>query len=308
MSPRPPLPYTANPLDRASERRGDPVWLAAKREAPGTLILPMWRLQPFLLGTAGALCKDLGFIDGAGLTALDAPEGLEIFLGLDGEKALFARDVSVLGDPADSAWAGIGHFSDARSTAATLPLPQIAIMGQAKALFEWHARHGFCPNCGAPTFVHDGGYRRLCLACETEQFPRTDPVVIMLVIRGEHCLLAHNKRFAGTDIYSTLAGFIEPGEAIDDAVRREVAEEVGIRIGKVRFFAAQPWPYPYSLMLGCYAEAESDDIVVDGTEIMAARWVSKNDLRKILAGEKSGIELPRAQAIAFHLIRGWVEE
>ncbi len=307
MSSRPPLPYTANPLDRASERRGDAAWLAAKRQAPGTLILPMWRMQPFLLGAASASHKELGFVDSAGLAAVRAPEGQEIFLGLDGEKAVFARDVSILSDPAGGAWAEFGHFSEARAAAAALPLPEIAIMGQAKALFEWHARHGFCPNCGAPTIVHDGGYRRLCQSCETEQFPRTDPVVIMLVTRGEYCLLANNKRFAGTRNYSALAGFIEPGEAIEDAVRREVAEEVGIRIGQVRFFAAQPWPYPYSLMLGCYAEAESEEITVDGTEIVAARWVSKTDLRKILAGEKSGIELPRTQAIAFHLIRGWAE-
>ena len=303
-----PLPYTANPLDRASEKRSDTCWLAAKRGTDNARILPMWKFQPFLLGPEGATVADLGFLPGETLTTLSPPEGLEIFLGLDGEVPLFARDVSGLGDAMDSAWAELGHFRDARSAASTLKLPDIAIMGQAKALFEWHARHGFCPNCGAPTHVHDGGYRRLCTACNSEQFPRTDPVVIMLVTRGEHCLLANNKRFAGTAIYSALAGFIEPGETIDDAVRREVMEEVGIRVGKVRFFAAQPWPYPYSLMLGCYAEAESEAIVVDATEIVAARWVSRERLRNILAGEKLDIELPRAQAIAFHLIRGWAEE
>ena len=303
-----PLPYTANPLDRASEKRSDASWLKAKRSAGNARILPMWKFQPFLLGPAGAVAADLGFLSGDALAALAPPEGLEIFLGLDGEVALFARDVSGLDDPLIGAWASHGSFRDARSAASTLKLPDVAIMGQAKALFEWHARHGFCPNCGGRTRVHDGGYRRLCAACEIEQFPRTDPVVIMLVTRGDHCLLANNRRFAGTANYSALAGFIEPGEAIDDAVRREVMEEVGIRVGKVRFFAAQPWPYPYSLMLGCYAEAESETITVDATEIVAARWVSRERLRNILAGEKLDIELPRAQAIAFHLIRGWAEE
>src|SRR6185295_16439750 len=231
---------------------------------------------------------------------LGVADATEVFLGLDGDVAHFARDISALTDPLAAALAGLGHFRDARSAAALLPLNQIAIMGQAKALIDWHARHRFCAQCGAPSALADGGYRRVCTVCSTEHFPRTDPAVIMLVTAGENCLLCRNKKFAGGH-YSTLAGFVEPGETIEEAVTREVLEEVNIVIGRVRYFASQPWPFPSSLMIGCFAEASTRNITVDGEEIVAARWFDRAIVRKLIAGESGDIGLPRRDAIAFHL-------
>lgn len=179
-------------------------------------------------------------------------------------------------------------------------------MGQAKALIDWHNRHRFCAQCGMATEPADGGYRRTCPRCKAEHFPRTDPAVIMLVTAGERCLLGRNKRFTGGH-YSTLAGFVEPGESIEEAVRREVYEEVRVRVGTVRYFASQPWPFPSSLMIGCIAEAETQDIEVDGTEIIAARWFDRATIRRVLDGESNDVLLPRRDAIAHHLIRSWAE-
>jgi NAD+ diphosphatase len=246
---------------------------------------------------------ELAFVDGAVASRLGGTHATEVFLGLDGETAYFARDVSTL----EEAPAGIGHFREARAAAALLPAEHVAILGQAKALIDWHWRHGFCARCGAGTTIADAGYRRVCGACKAEHFPRTDPAVIMLVTAGDHCLLARNKRFVGGH-YSTLAGFIEPGETIEEAVAREVREEVNLSIGRVRYFASQPWPFPSSLMIGCFAESSSREITVDGEEIVEARWVARDTVRALISGESREIGLPRRDAIAFHLIRSWAEE
>jgi NAD+ diphosphatase len=301
------LPFTGNPLDRVSDKRADPIWLATARADPRTRILPFWNLRPLLVHSEGQTSAELGFLGNAPFAALGLADGDEIFLGLAGEIPHFARAIPGSAEAAD-ALKRLGRFVEVRAAAPLLSLTEIAILGQAKALIEWHTRSGFCASCGGITGSVDGGYRRVCAACAAEHYPRTDPVVIMLVTQGERCLLAQNRRFAGGNIYSTLAGFIEPGEGIDEAVRREVMEEVGVRTGAVRFFDAQPWPFPFSLMIGCYAEAESTEITVDGNEIIAARWFTKNEIRSILSGSgHAEIGLPRREAIAFHLIRGWAD-
>jgi NAD+ diphosphatase len=243
---------------------------------------------------------------GALANGLGAADAAEVFLGLQGTTPYFARDISALPDPLAAALAGLGHFRDARAAAALLPLHQVAIMGQAKALIDWHNRHGFCSQCGSATLPSEGGYRRVCPRCQAEHFPRTDPAVIMLVTARDHCLLGRNKRFAGGH-YSTLAGFVEPGETIEEAVRREVFEEVGVRVNGVRYFATQPWPFPFNLMIGCFAEADMSDIAVDGHEILTARWFDRGTVRRLIAGESNEVSLPRREAIAFHLIRAWAE-
>jgi NAD+ diphosphatase len=146
----------------------------------------------------------------------------------------------------------------------------------------------------------------VCPSCKSEHFPRTDPAVIMLVTTPDRCLLGRNKRFAGGH-YSTLAGFVEPGETIEEAVTREVFEEVGVRVSRVRYFATQPWPFPFNLMIGCFAEADTQDISVDGNEILTARWFDRETVRRVMAGESNDVSLPRREAIAYHLIRTWVE-
>ena len=299
--------FAGNPLDRASEKRSDAAWLAAARADSRLAVLPLWKLQPLLLGPEDkARSTELGFVSGVMASGLGAPDAAEVFLGLDGTTAYFARDISALPDPLAAALAGLGHFRDARAAASLLPLDQVAIMGQAKALLDWHMRHGFCSQCGAATLASDGGYRRVCPSCKSEHFPRTDPAVIMLVTTPDRCLLGRNKRFAGGH-YSTLAGFVEPGETIEEAVTREVFEEVGVRVSRVRYFATQPWPFPFNLMIGCFAEADTHDIAVDGNEILTARWFDRETVRRVMAGESNDVALPRREAIAYHLIRTWVE-
>ena len=184
-------------------------------------------------------------------------------------------------------------------------LPPLA---EAKALIGWHARHRFCPNCGAPTQVVLAGWRRDCPSCKAQHFPRTDPVVIMLPIAGERCVLGRSPRFMPS-MWSCLAGFAEPGESIEDAVRREVREEVGIACGWVRYFASQPWPFPSSIMIGCHAQALSDKIVVDREELEDARWFEREELAAMLKRQHpQGLTTPPPVAIAHHIIRSFIED
>jgi NAD+ diphosphatase len=303
-----PLVFTGGPLDRAGDLRTDSSWLANKRAEDQARILLLWRLQPLLMGAAEDEEAALRFLTVAEGERLGPPDAQEIFLGLNGDAAFFARDISALEDPLLSLQ-GPAHFRDARGALDVIPLEQTAILGQAKALIDWHARHRFCAVCGAPTMSVDAGYRRECPSCKASHFPRTDPATIMLVSRGDHCLLARNKRFGASHNHSVLAGFVEPGESIEECVRREVFEEVGIKVGEVRYIASQPWPFPSNMMIGCIAEALSDDIRVDGNEIVSARWFDRKTILRMLAGEPvEDVRLPRPIAIAFHLIKTWADE
>jgi NAD+ diphosphatase len=305
--PRPPatIAFSGNPLNRASASRADPGWLTAIRADKKTRVVLLHKSHPLLTGTdSDSETAELAFIDGATASALGGEaEAVEVFLGLDGEVAYFARDTSSVAEPPP----GLGHFRDARAAASVLPANQVAILGQAKALTGWHRHHGYCSQCGSATAIADGGYRRICGECGADHFPRTDPAVIMLVTAGDNCLLGRNRRFAGGH-YSTLAGFVEPGETIEEAVAREVMEEVNIAVGRVRYFASQPWPFPSSLMIGCLAEAATHDIQVDGEEIVTARWFDRATVKRLISGESSEIGLPRRDAIAFHLVKAWAED
>ena len=288
-----PLTFSGSPLDRASDRRSDAAWLAAQRAAG--LFLPFWQNKPLVSQAE----KDprAAFLPWRG--AWDG--GLCVFLGLDGTQPLFAVDLPGENEPVLSE----GMFQEMRACAFVLPARDTAIAGQAKALLDWHRRHGFCPNCGHATDPVDGGYRRLCPACSAEHFPRTDPVVIMLPILGDECLVGRSPRFPPL-LHSAFAGFIEPGESMEEAVRRELREEVNLKTGAVRYHASQPWPFPSSLMLGCYAQALGRDFQIDGQEIEAACWLSKDEVRARLANSiEDEIKLPATIAIAHYLIRDW---
>jgi NAD+ diphosphatase len=299
-----PIAFSGNPLDRSGDKRTDKAWLEIMRSGPGARVLPLWKLQPLLFGAEGR--SGLGFIDGELASGLGGENAFEVFLGISGDAAHFARDISALPDPLAAALANYGHFRDARSAAGMLDITESAILAQAKSLIDWHNRHGFCSNCGTSTALSDAGYRRVCPKCRAEHFPRTDPAVIMLVTRGDQCLLGRNKRFAGGH-YSTLAGFVEPGETIEEAVAREIREEVGISSRSVRYFASQPWPFPSNLMVGCFAEADSSSITVDGNEIVSARWFDHATVKRLITGASTEVGLPRRDAIAFHLIAYWAE-
>ncbi|WP_316858859.1 NAD(+) diphosphatase [uncultured Cohaesibacter sp.] len=194
-----------------------------------------------------------------------------------------------------------------------LPPDQLGAVAQARSLLTWHANHVYCANCGSKTVVSLGGARRDCPSCSAMHFPRTDPAVIMLVLHRdeegvERCLLAHHTRFSGP-MYTTLAGYLEQGETIEAAVRREVFEESAIRVGAVRYMASQPWPFPSSLMIGCYAEALSTEITVDPTELTDARWFTRQDVRTLMSRHVGAEEphIPGRFSIAAWLIGGWVE-
>jgi NAD+ diphosphatase len=272
-----PIPFSGNVLDRASYRRTDEAWLAAQLAAG--LFLPFWQNRPFVVRDRA------GF-----LPWRDEWRGqTSVFLGLDGTQPLFALDLAEGSEPV----LGEGAFAEMRASAFVLPARDTAIAGQAKALLDWHKRHGFCPNCGAPTQLRDGGYRRLCPHCGA--------------LFGDACLVGRNQRFP-RQLYSAFAGFVEPGESMEEAVRRELREEVNLAVGAVRYHATQPWPFPSSLMLGCYAEAESRDFQIDGHEIEDARWLTKDEVRARLAnGIEDEMKLPVSIAIAHYLIKDWAQ-
>jgi NAD+ diphosphatase len=287
-----PMAFSGNPLDRASYNRGDAAWLAA--QGARGLFLPFWQNRPFIAGTRAGFLPWRSEWEGAPF----------VFLGLDGDQPLFAVDLAGETEPQ----LGEGSFQEMRPAAFVLKKRDTAIAGQAKALLDWHTRHGFCPNCGSATQMQDAGYRRLCPQCGAEHFPRTDPVVIMLPIFEDACLVGRNARFP-PQLYSAFAGFVEPGESMEEAVRRELREEVNLQTGAVTYHATQPWPFPSSLMLGCYAEALSRDFKIDRNEIEDARWLTKDEVRTRLAGGiEDEMKLPVTIAIAHHLLKDWASK
>jgi len=301
------IPFAGNPLNRASERRLEANWIESRLHDPSTLIFPMWRLEPFLLGPDNSAPPiQLGLLK-PGLTDVLAADGAPcIFLGLDGDRAVFALDISAAENPAqEGPLAGLGFFRDARAAGQMVSIKEAAIIAQAKALIDWHQRHGFCPKCGAPTRVMDAGYRRLCDKCNSEHFPRVDPVVIMLAIDGDACLVGRGKLFP-QGMFSALAGFIEPGETIEEAVRRELMEEASVKVGEVSYWATQPWPFPSSLMIGCFAKATSREVKVDQSELAEVRWIERKVARELIEGKRvDGIMVPPSIAIAHHLIKAF---
>jgi len=301
------IPFAGNPLNRASEKRTDSGWIESRRRDPSSLILPLWRLEPFLLGPEKSdAAATLGLMRPGIADSLASADAACIFLGLDGDAAVFALDVSEAGDPAsEGPLAGRGYFRDARVAAQMVSIKDAAIIAQAKAMIDWHQRHGFCPRCGAPTAMVDAGYRRLCGKCKAEHFPRVDPVVIMLATDGDACLVGRGKLFP-PGMFSALAGFVEPGETIEEAVRRELMEEASAKVGEVTYYATQPWPFPSSLMIGCFAKAISREVKVDENELAEVRWIERSIARELIAGKQvDGIKVPPPIAIAHHLIKTW---
>ncbi|MDI4236114.1 NAD(+) diphosphatase [Bradyrhizobium sp. Arg237L] len=188
----------------------------------------------------------------------------------------------------------------------TVPPDQLSAIAMAKSMVTWHQRHGFCANCGARTAMKEGGWKRVCPSCKAEHFPRTDPVVIMLVTHGDRCLLGRQKQFP-PGMYSCLAGFVEAAETIEDAVRREIFEESGIRCTEVNYYMTQPWPYPSSLMIGCTARATNEEIIVDRTELEDARWFDRAEATLMLKRQHpDGLAGPHPFAIAHHLVGRWL--
>lgn len=296
--------YSGSLLERAAALRGDEAKVAA--------LSAHARAGAYVVGGESIVLKAEG-------TALDP------LLSLAEARTLgVVRETIFLGLLHDAPRFGIGIDPAAietlkgRADLKLIDLRSIAVQGavdtvhvpplaEAKAILGWHARHRFCPNCAAPTVLAQAGWRRDCPVCKAEHFPRTDPVVIMLPIKGDRCVLGRSPRFPPT-MWSCLAGFCEPGESIEEAVRREVAEEVGLACAHVQYFASQPWPFPSSLMIGCHAEAVSDNVVIDKSEIEDARWFDRAELKSMLLRQHPlELSTPPPIAIAHHIIRDFAE-
>lgn len=287
-------------LDRATHLREDSRRLLWNDE---TMILPMWQGKPLI--DVGEGWVKLAWLP-ADKKVVDETKEPPIFLGLFEDKPVFAADYSHLTQARiERRFIAGAKFIDLRSIAGEITAGEATVTATARALTNWHQTHRFCARCGAPSEIEDGGWRRRCVACGTQHFPRVDPVVIMLVVRRDRVLLGRQEGWP-EGMYSLLAGFMEPGETIEDAVRRETKEEAGITVGRVSYLACQPWPFPSSLMLGCAAEALDDDIAIDTQELEDALWVPRTELPDILAGKHMSMAAPRVDAIARVLISAWV--
>jgi NAD+ diphosphatase len=292
------------PLDKAGHLRRDRAWLADALKGDGAQLAIFQNMAPYC-DAQGAV-----WLSGHARDAICGPAALTLFLGVDeGGRPHFAAELP--GNVEDSPIAGLGAFEDMRALAARLPNAEAAILGCAKALYEWHARHRFCANCGEPSTVEDGGWKRVCASCAAEHFPRVDPVVIMLPVLGERCCLGRQKRFP-RGMYSALAGFIEPGESMEEACAREILEEVGLTATAMRYHSTQPWPFPSSLMIGLIAEVADDALTLDPEEIDEAVWLTREEARAAIGGgvtlaDGRQVWAPPPFAIAHQLVKAWVE-
>lgn len=291
--------FAGNRIDRRSETRSDDCVDKALADPASRLVVVAGGRA--FLKLAGEVFDPYFAIDQSGVLAPQLDEA--VLLGWSAAGPVLAAVAGI--DPAAPP-PGIKAI-DYRSVYAQGLLDEEAMgaLAQAAALVAWHGNHRYCGRCGSPTLMRAGGYKRICANCSAEHFPRTDPVAIMLAVTRERCILGRSPHFP-PGMYSALAGYIEPGETVENAVRREVHEESGIAVGRVVYFASQPWPFPYSLMIGCFGEAVSEDVRFDARELEDCRWFSRGEVRDILSGS-GDVFLPPQASLAHHLIRSWAE-
>jgi NAD+ diphosphatase len=295
--------FAGNPLDRVSQRRQDAGWVASLLQDPGTRLLPLHGLKPRVHHSSAVSLYWQSV--GPWHPLIDDGNTL-ILLGLRDGQAYFALDATPVEPPPDDG----AVTMDARAVASMIDSGEAAILAEARSLIDWHARHRFCAQCGTPSVVASGGWVRHCPNCKAHHFPRVDPVVIMLAVRGERCLLGRGRRRPGAR-FSCLAGFMEPGETPEEAVRREILEESGVEVGRVRYLASQPWPFPSSLMMGFLAEALSEEIRIDPEELAEARWFGRDEVRAMVERSRSDdpipglATLPPPLAIGHQIARRW---
>ncbi len=286
-------------LDRAAHLRDGAAELLAGKTAS---LLPFWQEKVLIDLSDGA--PRLGWMPPVAHLAVAVEPA--VLLGCLADRPRFAADVSSLDEEAAHGRFGAQRkFIDLRSVCGELSPEEAAMTATAKALLGWHRTHRFCSRCGAASEIENGGWRRRCPSCRGLHFPRTDPVVIMLILKGDEVLIGRQSTFP-PGIYSLLAGFVEPGETIEDAVRRETLEETAVRVGRVGYLGCQPWPFPANLMIGCVCEAETRAITRDPAELEDARWVDLGTMRTILADEHPEIRSPRRDAIARAILTDWV--
>jgi NAD+ diphosphatase len=307
--------YTGAGLDRAGPLRRDDAWIATRLADPTTRLVPVWQTRNLIAAGEAPRAVALSGIDLPAVLAIAEHVSL---LGLDDGAAWFAADLSRLDETAANEIALRARvpaaFVDLRQAGALMDRREGTLLAYARGIVHWHQRHRFCGVCGSPTANRHGGHMRACAnpACGAEHFPRTDPAVIMLVTRpapqgapgAGRCLLARQPHWP-KGMYSSLAGFVEPGESLEEAVRREVKEETGVVVGAVLYRASQPWPFPSSVMLGFRAVAESEKIGIDGHELEDARWFTRDEIARV---DKSDLKLSRKDSIARWLIEDWLSD
>lgn len=311
--------FGGSALDRAGEVRSDPAALAAAASDPTARTVLLWRGKPLIDRNRPAQLLRLPLDHPALLDAVEQP----VFLGREDNAPRFAHDISgwapqdldpsMLGaflDPSEQHHPAFGTdevFVELRRVMTWMTPRDAELAATAKAVFNWHESHKFCAKCGERSEISHGGWQRTCAACNAHHFPRTDPVVIMLITHGNSVLMGRSPGWP-EGMFSLLAGFVEPGETLEAAVRREVFEEAGIRVGAVDYLASQPWPFPASLMFGCRGEATSLEINIDPAEIEAAMWITREEMMTVFAGEHPTILPARKGAIAHFLLENWLAD
>ncbi len=299
--------FTNMILDRAHHLRADQAWIAEQIAAGQARTVTVWR-DKVLIRNAGS--GEALIVEGASTLHDEASE--LVFLGMDGDTAYFAADISHLEEPFSAAIPGDGDFEDLRALAPNLEHGIASMLAHARALGYWHRTHQFCGVCGSPTESRKAGHERKCSdeTCGKTHFPRTDPAVIMLVTHddgsGPRALLAQNKRFPSGIRFSTVAGFVEPGETLEQAVAREVKEETGVDVTDVVYQASQPWPFPASIMLGFRARALTTEITIQDDELADARWFTRDEVAELAA--QDGVLPPSKFSISRWLIDTWLDE
>ena len=290
------IAFAGAQLDRADAIRNDSAQLEALMD---------WRARLLKLdGLTPSITPD-NTLEWTTLADADPASDL-VFLGLLGGKGCFAEV------PADLTGSVVSFNQALWRALATLDHDDLAIYGAARSLVDWHARHRFCARCGQPTKLAKGGWQRSCAACKADHFPRVDPVTIMTVEHDGRLLLGRQPRFPARR-FSALAGFVEPGESVEEAVAREVFEEAGVRVRGVTYVASQPWPFPSQLMIGCHAHADSDELTLDATEIEEARWFTRAEVTEAMSAGDRGDEgaafiAPPPHAVAHHLLAWWLAQ
>ncbi len=288
----PPHRYAGCGFDRIAPRRKDPSWLAARRQDPATRLLLFHDLKPVIAGAPDVRLHMTSVADLGRPVPDDAP-----LLGERDGRALFAVAI-------DAEHPLASRSADVRTVSPGLSAEEAGLAAYGRGLAYWHATHGFCSRCGGPTILAEAGHARHCDGCGQMAFPRTDPAVIVLVASGDWCLLGRSPRFP-EGMYSTLAGFVEPGESLEDTVRREMLEEAGVTIIDMRYRSSQPWPFPASLMLGFEATAAARTLTIDPEELADARWFHRDELAD---PERRPVRLPGSDSIARYLIESWLYE
>jgi NAD+ diphosphatase len=295
------IPLAAKPVDRAAHHRTDPEWLDAAIKRENVLVFLMQGGKP-LLDASG---KSLVWL-GPEVARLQ-PQAERLFMGKDKAGApIFAISMAKGFKLEGSLIEGTGEFTDMRGAAAGLELMQANLASTARSILEWHRSHRFCSKCGGESVVAEAGWKRVCPSCNGEHFPRTDPGAIMLATKGDKCLLGRQATWPA-GFWSALAGFVEPGETVEQAAARELEEEAGIKAdpANAEYLFCQPWPFPSSLMVGIIIEADTTEVSVEQDELEAARWITREEARQVLAGTHPDIYAPPAMAVAHHILKEW---